>query len=735
MEDPARWYAPDGPVVGGIAALAGLVGVTAGLHPTTAPVVDAVLVVISFAAVTWAAAAAPWWAVASAAGVAAAAAPSALLVCMAGAAVLIASLAGRGRHRPMLQAAAMLITLQVLARIDLGDVVGLSALVGCLAAGTVLFLGVYARPVGVRQRVWFVSAVGGAVLTVGMVGLAIAAWSARAPLAEGNRLARAGLTALQRGDIEGATVVFADAAEQFARADDAMSTRWSKVAQFIPIAAHYQAAAAGVAAGADDVMRAASSALSGIDADSLRVVNGRIDIDAVVDLRAPFAELDAAITEFGDVLDRVATQWLAAPLTRRFDEVRSQIGSQETQLANARLALEVAPSMLGEEQPRRYFVAFTTPAEARGLGGFMGNYAEVTLDAGRIEVTTFGTNDDLDLGGPDPEQRRITGPDEFIHRWGGFGFVDPDDGTTGVSPWKNITMPPDFPTVAEVVAQLYPQSGGRRLDGVFALDTTAVATLMQFTGPVEVPGVPTPITSDTVERFIISDQYMLASGDERTELLDTVAQATLGRLMAGELPNPTELGRAFGPVAKAGHLTAWSPVDDEQTLFERLGMAGAMPRLGGGDGFAVVIDNAGGNKLDAYLQVDVRYDAVTVEATGKVTATATVTLNNTVEPEGLPRYVLSNIYGLKVGTNRTFVSVYSAVPVQSGTLDGRPMQFDRSATFGWQVVTLFTDVLPGTSQTLRFDLAGWLEPGPYRFTTRIQPMALPVTSNATVRRD
>ncbi|MGB7880584.1 MAG: hypothetical protein WBL31_17595, partial [Ilumatobacteraceae bacterium] len=34
--------------------------------------------------------------------------------------------------------------------------------------------------------------------------------------------------------------------------------------------------------------------------------------------------------------------------------------------------------------------AFTTPAETRGLGGFMGNWIELTADDGRIRVSAAG---------------------------------------------------------------------------------------------------------------------------------------------------------------------------------------------------------------------------------------------------------------------------------------------------------------------------------------------------------
>ena len=39
--------------------------------------------------------------------------------------------------------------------------------------------------------------------------------------------------------------------------------------------------------------------------------------------------------------------------------------------------VEVRLPLLGQDGPRTYFVAFTTPAEARGAGGYMATWAEL----------------------------------------------------------------------------------------------------------------------------------------------------------------------------------------------------------------------------------------------------------------------------------------------------------------------------------------------------------------------
>ena len=64
--------------------------------------------------------------------------------------------------------------------------------------------------------------------------------------------------------------------------------------------------------------------------------------------------------------------------------------------------------MLGANGKRVYFIAFTTPAEAHGLGGYMGNWAEITMDQGHISVTGFGRTADLAVDGDTAHWVQIT---------------------------------------------------------------------------------------------------------------------------------------------------------------------------------------------------------------------------------------------------------------------------------------------------------------------------------------
>ena len=720
-------------VVAIIACLTGVSATFAGLHPTGSTVIDVVLVAVAAAVVTWAAATAPWWMMLFASGIAAAFADGLVWVAVGLAGSLIAVVVGAtGRSMPWARSVAASTAVHVLARSREVGFFGLSAIVALVVLLAVFVLGVRRRSRPVRKRVWWGcgSALVGAVLALS--GIAIAGLAARAPLEEGNRQAHRGLTALNAGDIPAAATAFRAAADAFAKADGDLSALWAQPGRLVPMVAQNRDAIAGLAAQGADALGVAATALSSIDTSTLRVTNGQIDVNAVRALVHPFTTLRTAIVDLGSTTANVRSPWLIALLQDRLLSLDADVVKNAARAENAVRAATVAPDLLGGSGVRHYFIAFTTPAEARGLGGFMGNWAELTIDKGRITMSSFGRSTELNGGGPNPDGRTITGPQEFIDQWGRFGFVDPVDGTTGLVPWSNITMAPDFPSVAQVIAELYPQSGGRQIDGVFYLDPEAMAKLVGITGPLTIDGVATPITAANFVKFIVKDQYLIATNDQRIEMLDVIAHTVVEKLFATALPPPADLARMFGPLARQDRLMAWSAKPAEEDLFQRVGMAGAFPQLNGADGVAVTVDNAGGNKIDAYLNVDVKYDAVRSSG-GDTTGTVTVKLTNNAPATGLPAYVTGNLVGLPEGTNHMFLVVYTALAVTDVTLDGKPTGMESSQTFGWNSSAMFLDIAPGQSRTLTLHTEGPLPPVPYRFVTRVQTTALPETLTNTVK--
>ena len=444
-------------------------------------------------------------------------------------------------------------------------------------------------------------------------------------------------------------------------------------------------------------------------------------------LAGPLGAVETSIDSLSEAIADVDSPWLVGPLGQRLDDLNEELADYRPQLANAAQAVERAPALLGADGPRRYFIAFTTPAETRGLGGFMGNWTELTADDGRIRVSDSGRTSDLNLAGDDA--RLITGPDDWLEMWGPYGFDNGPDGTTGRVPWSNITISPQFPSTGQVIAELYPQSGGRTIDGAFALDPYAVAGLVGFTGPIRVDGVDGVLNKDNVVDFLLVDQYE-AENDERIDLLEEVSKETIRLLLTEALPGPVVVADALGPLVDEGRIVGWAAASDEQEYFADLGLTGSLPSIDRSDGIAVVFNNAGANKLDVYLERDVAYEARIDTATGAATATATVTLTNNGPSSRFPDGVIGNYTGDPTGTNRVLVSLYSALPVTSASAqspngDTTDVQVQVGTEAGWLTGSAFIVVPPGESVTLVYELAGTvpLEDG-YSLAVRPQPIVI-----------
>jgi hypothetical protein len=230
-------------------------------------------------------------------------------------------------------------------------------------------------------------------------------------------------------------------------------------------------------------------------------------------------------------------------------------------------------------------------------------------------------------------------------------------------------------------------------------------------------------------------------------------------VLGGALPNPAEVARELGPLAAEGRLTGWARDPQEQALFEGVHLAGALPDLRPGtppaeeatpaddlpadlpdpelDGYAVVINNAGANKLDVYLARDVAYDAVVDPATGAVDGTLTVTFTNSA-PADLPDGVAGNYTGDDRGTNRVLLSVYSALTPGDATITtaagSAPVVLTRDAEAGWQTGTTLVAVPPGEPVTVTVRLSGTVDTGaPYGLAVRPLPLVQPETHRIAVR--
>ena len=711
--------------VAAIAAVAGVLAQFAPAAPTGDPTIDAVLVGFGVALIVLIGAAAPWWAVAAAAGAALAIAIDPVLIVLALAALgLVLWAATTGRARPEVFALSLGVAFNVLVRAELGEPFGFTAVVTGAVAALLFVTGLHPRSKLVRAMTWIGA---GCLIAFGVAataGFGVAAVGARHDLAGGRTSAEMGVAALESGEYQEAERWFRESAELLERAHDQLTEPAAGAARLVPIVAQHRTAVVELSASGARGASIVADALADIDLESLRTVDGRIDLDAVAALDGPLTRVRKALVDVQQQVDLVRTPWLVHRAEIELDDFDASIDEHLPSIDNSLEAIRLAPDMLGAGGPRRYLVLFTTPSESRGLGGFVGNYAELTIDDGHLSMTHFGRAEKLDRLALQAGAR-VTGQDEFLRQYGRFGFDTDGMGQVGDAAFRNLAMTPHFPWVGEIAADLYAQTTGREVDGTIAMDPYVVAALLRYSGPIQLTELDQLLTADTAVPFLLRDQYILGEADneQRTDALAEAAQLTFEALLSGVLPEPVTLARDLGPLTSQRRLLMWSAEPEEQALLERVHMAGRLPPLDGADGWSVTVSNGAGNKIDSFLERRARYDSST--ESGETTATLRVEFTNTAPSEGLPAYVTGNRIGAPTGTNRLYVSFYSPLALTGVTLDGEATGLAVGRESGWNVYSRFVDIPPGGTVTFELELAGTVA-NPDELVTWEQPMASPL---------
>ncbi|MCB0994111.1 MAG: DUF4012 domain-containing protein, partial [Acidimicrobiales bacterium] len=394
------------------------------------------------------------------------------------------------------------------------------------------------------------AAAGGLALVLSLAAVAltvtttVSALQAKDRITRGLDLAEEAVDLARDGDTSAASQLLQAAEAEFDAVAADLGKPWTAPAQAVPVLGQHSGALRDLSRQAARVAGAASDVLGRLDPDELTLDAGAIDLRVVRGLQAPMsdlvAELDRSITE----IDAAQNQWLVSIARDRLVEARDELASNVGDVRDANDLLDIVPGLFGGDGERRYLVLFVTPAESRASGGFAGNWAELTARDGQLNVTAVGRGNDLNALVADLPQGVPIDP-EYLSLHAAY------------SPnrfFQNITASPDFPTVAGAAAVFYETATGRPVDGVVSLDASALAALLELTGPVTIDGL--RLGADNVEQWVLRDQYVQFDDDEdgREAVLNGLVVAAFDQFTTTSLPSPWRLSEVLGPVVRRGEL-------------------------------------------------------------------------------------------------------------------------------------------------------------------------------------
>jgi hypothetical protein len=335
-------------------------------------------------------------------------------------------------------------------------------------------------------------------------------------------------------------------------------------------------------------------------------------------------------------------------------------------------------------------------AEARGTGGILGALAIVEFDKGNFKVLQANSNVIF------PSERRtpIDMPKEFVDLYG----YDP-----GI--FQNSNLSPHFPYGAEIWMALWERKYGGRLDGVIAVDPTALSFILKSTGPVKLDDGEV-ITSKNVVYKTLSEAYKRFEDDNvaRKEYLVRMMKAVFAKIERREFEElifAHQIKRAI----LANRLLVYSRDVATQKKLAPTKLAGHMS-LNPNNEFRAVIKNTDASKLDYYIERSVKIESV--ECNNESLGRITVTVRNVLESgEGLPAYVLTRADKVKPsdyvkGQHRfelflygpSFSSFSGGTRLGSGELGGVGVERNRP------VLVTDIDLKPGETEVVSAEFRG-----------------------------
>jgi hypothetical protein len=399
--------------------------------------------------------------------------------------------------------------------------------------------------------------------------------------------------------------------------------------------------------------------------------------------------LNNDITRVFSIVNLPISKQISSLLGLNFSDIKNEITA----------AVSAGPLLAGTDKPKRYLIAFQNSAEARGTGGILGAYAIVEFKKGSLKVIATGSNEPL--YGSSLEKIPIDVPDEYRRLYGENPAI-----------LQNSNLSPHFPYGAEIWLALWKKEFGQSLDGVIAIDPTALSYILRSTGPITLNSGE-KITSENLVEGTLKDAYKRFEKDNkaRKQYLVDIMNATVKLLNSGEY-SKLKMAQAIRDGIVANRILLYSTVESAQKKLSETRLGGVMS-LESNNEFRTVIQNIDAGKLDYYLDRSVEIESKSCEKERETQVRIRVT-NTLKTGVGLSAYVLTRAdkgkpASLVTGAHRFKVFIYGptnakliSVSRENRTADLGGASVERKRP----IYVADVDLAPGDSEELLANFSG-----------------------------
>jgi hypothetical protein len=353
--------------------------------------------------------------------------------------------------------------------------------------------------------------------------------------------------------------------------------------------------------------------------------------------------------------------------------------------------------LAGADAPKRYMIAFQNSAEARGTGGILGAFAIIDMNKAALSVARTGSNAVLYSLKDVP----VKVPNEFTRLYGKNPAI-----------LQNSNLSPHFPYGAEIWMGLWKKQFEEQLDGVIAVDPSALSYVLKATGPIELP-TGEKITAENVVSETLQKAYKRYEKDNnaRKQYLVEILNAAAAKITSGQY-SKIEMAKAIKRGLIENRILMYSRDVPAERELAKILLGGYMSKEPNNE-FRAVIQNIDASKLDYYLDRSVSVKTLSCNKVAQTQVTVKVT-NTLKTGKGLPAYVLTRAdkgkpEDLVTGQHRFKLFIYgptNAVLVSASRENKSEKLGGGSTERGRPIYIADVDLAPGESEELLANFAG-----------------------------
>lgn len=282
---------------------------------------------------------------------------------------------------------------------------------------------------------------------------------------------------------------------------------------------------------------------------------------------------------------------------------KTTIINLESLIVDTKPLLLVLPKIMGQDGEKKYLVLFQNDKELRPTGGFITAYAIFRVEKGVI--ASEGSSDIYNLD--NTLLKRIPAPDPIVKYLTNVSNLN----------LRDSNLSPDYLVSMKQFEELYNStSDAKDIDGIIALDTQFVLTLIEVLGPIDAYG--TSFTTENVqacecpqiiyelERY--ADEPVAYEKGSRKDIIGVLMQQMMDKAFnAPKSQWPNLMGAAIESLRRK-HLLLYFHDQETQEAVEKINFAGRLHQYDG-DFLHINETNFGGAKSNLYIGQKVKQTA------------------------------------------------------------------------------------------------------------------------------